>query len=509
MNEEWDNDIAFQPSTWKAIKEVLYPGAFGMAFASSRGWHRMAVAIEDAGFIFHPTVFCLCWAYGSGFPKATRIDTRIDKELGLERKTVGTYKCGTAPQPMDWGKAGEEKAVTEPASEESKIWAGHRYGLQAMKPAVEPIVVFQKPYEKRPLDNITKTGAGALNIDAGRITTDPAKDDMLRTTERGKRQTDTWEDGSGFKNEKNPLTGVRAEGRWPANLALQHLPGCKNIGVKKVVNPSGSLDKEYEQRNRVYGKFDKRETWKKYGDEDGMETVEDWECEDGCPIKALDAQSGEREGCKPHLVRQHSRGYEGGWKPFDAVKGYEDEGGASRFYFNADWNYETQEGILQSNALFYCPKASREERDAGLDAPTKDITMGLDARGRTLEREDGSKTLADRFATEGINCHPTVKPVALNSWLASLLLPPAKYAPRRLFAPFAGVASEMVGALRVGWEEVVGVEMSKEYVPIGQARLRYWADMDEAQQRRFSGRIEKEKKAKEQKLSSLDSWTEK
>ncbi len=63
MNKAWDqagpDAIAFNPATWAAIGEHLLPGGFGMAFAASRGWHRMAVAIEDAGFIIHPSVFML------------------------------------------------------------------------------------------------------------------------------------------------------------------------------------------------------------------------------------------------------------------------------------------------------------------------------------------------------------------------------------------------------------------------------------------------------------------
>ena len=82
-NKGWDNSgIAFRPETWRAFWHLLYPGAFGMTFGGSRTSHRMAVAIEDAGFIIHPMIG---WIYGSGFPKATRIDTQVDKEAGAER----------------------------------------------------------------------------------------------------------------------------------------------------------------------------------------------------------------------------------------------------------------------------------------------------------------------------------------------------------------------------------------------------------------------------------------
>jgi len=68
-----------------------------------------------------------------------------------------------------------------------------------------------------------------------------------------------------------------------------------------------------------------------------------------------------------------------------------------------------------------------------------------------------------------------VKPIALTRWLATLLLPPELYAPRRILIPFAGSGSEMIGALLAGWEEIVGIEMETEYVEIAEARLAHWA----------------------------------
>jgi len=77
--------------------------------------------------------------------------------------------------------------------------------------------------------------------------------------------------------------------------------------------------------------------------------------------------------------------------------------------------------------------------------------------------------------------HPTVKPIALSRYLATLLLPPAEYAPRRIFVPFAGVASEVIGAMQAGWEDIIGVEREAEYVDIARARVEYWQDIAEAQ----------------------------
>lgn len=186
MGKDWDKSgIAFKKGTWKALARHLHPGAFGMAFASARGWHRLAVAIEDAGLRIHPTIFG--WSYGSGFPKATRVDTQIDKAAGVEREVVGEWKPTGTARPNKGSKGHSAKKttaaepdydpqnvildITAPATPLAAAWQGHRYGLQAMKPALEPIIVFQKPYAGKPVECITATGAGALWIDGGRIGT--------------------------------------------------------------------------------------------------------------------------------------------------------------------------------------------------------------------------------------------------------------------------------------------------------------------------------------------------
>jgi intein/homing endonuclease len=78
--------------------------------------------------------------------------------------------------------------------------------------------------------------------------------------------------------------------------------------------------------------------------------------------------------------------------------------------------------------------------------------------------------------------HNTVKPLKLTEYLAKLLLPPKEYSPRRILVPFAGSASEMIGCLLAGWDEVVGVELTPEYIPIAEARLQYWADVQNNKQ---------------------------
>ena len=78
---------------------------------------------------------------------------------------------------------------------------------------------------------------------------------------------------------------------------------------------------------------------------------------------------------------------------------------------------------------------------------------------------------------EPVRCsHPTVKPIALAKYLATLLLPPPEYAPRRLLIPFGGVGSEAIGAMLAGWDEIVVVEQSEEYCQIAAARIKWWQE---------------------------------
>lgn len=461
MGRNWDSTgVSFRPETWRAFRRIMLPGAFGMAFSSARGFHRMAVAIEDAGFRIHPMIG---WIYGSGFPKATRIDTQIDKAAGAEREVIETRDVGPNIKGDNYHRdQGEReiKDITIPATALAQAWEGHRYGLQALKPALEPIIVFQNPYEGKPLDSIVGTGAGALNIDAGRIRTDPSQDDMLRTTNRKQRESKTWEDGSGFKNEANELTGVREEGRWPANIALTHHPDCRAIGT---------TDDNYQINRFTDGA-------KPFGDGAGHEFTSDdiegktlvWECVEGCPVRAMNLQSGQLKSGKfadHHKIRSEW-GYAGGKrdeKPSSAT--YGDQGGAARFFHQSEWALE------QTDPFLYQAKSAVTEREEGLihnipctECGNLDSTQHINNKGK----EERCRRCV----------HPTVKPIALTQHLAALLLPPDHYAPRNLFIPFAGVASEMIGAYRAGWDNLVGVELQKEYIGIGNPRMKYWIELE-------------------------------
>ena len=92
MNKGWDNSgIAFQKNTWEKCFTALKPGGYLLAFGSPRTFHRLACAIEDAGFEIRDTIM---WLFGSGFPKSMDISKQLDKydsKLFLDRSYLAQH----------------------------------------------------------------------------------------------------------------------------------------------------------------------------------------------------------------------------------------------------------------------------------------------------------------------------------------------------------------------------------------------------------------------------------
>jgi DNA modification methylase len=174
MGQEWDGgDIAFRVELWAEVWRVLKPGGHLAAFSATRTYHRMACAIEDAGFEIRDQ---LAWMYGTGFPKSLDVSKAIDKAAGAARETVAVGAPVKRLIPgADQARGGWEKndgrvytpAVTAPATEDAARWQG--WGT-ALKPAFEPICLARKPLaEATVAANVRAHGTGAINIDACRI----------------------------------------------------------------------------------------------------------------------------------------------------------------------------------------------------------------------------------------------------------------------------------------------------------------------------------------------------
>lgn len=237
MGRAWDaaDGTPFAKEFWAEVYRVLKPGGHVAAFSGTRTYHRMAVAIEDAGFEVRDQ---LAWMYGSGFPKSHDVSKAIDKALGAEREVVGKKQAGIGSGKTfgmlqsegDNASAAKEVDVTAPATPEAAQWQG--YGT-ALKPAWEPICLARKPLsEKTVAANVLAHGTGALNIDGCRVGTDGGTS--------GSNYAKTGQFGIGGKCD---IVAIDA-GRWPANIVhdgsdevLAGFPDSKSTRAEVTSNP--------------------------------------------------------------------------------------------------------------------------------------------------------------------------------------------------------------------------------------------------------------------------------
>jgi site-specific DNA-methyltransferase (adenine-specific) len=375
MGKVWDGgDVAFRPETWVEILRVLKPGGYLAAFGGTRTYHRLACAIEDAGFEIRDTVN---WLYGSGFPKSLDLSKAIDSHLGVSREVIGT-KRGVGGENLndivnnkdvrstddEGGKGlgaygvgakqvGVDVPITSPGSEEAKQYAG--WGT-SLKPSHEPICIARKPLIGTYAENVLAHGTGGINVDGCRV---PLAGDTYQIN----RFTDGAKPFGGGAGHEYTSEATQ-QGRWPANT---------------VITP----------------------------DEEVLAAMPD-----------------------PTIVR----------------------------YFN---QFPYSEDDAQS--FFYYAKASRKEREAGLESRT-----GAEA----VEREEGTDGLkspragAGRTASTVKNFHPTVKPIALMAWMCRLITPPGG----TVLDPFMGSGSTGAAAVSEGFG-FVGVDLDEEYVNIARHRI--------------------------------------
>jgi len=233
MGKGWDQQVP-GPDYWRECLRVAKPGAHLLAFGGTRTAHRLACAIEDAGWELRD---CLSYLYGVGFPKSHDISKAIDREAGAVREVTGKH-----PNPAGallWGHPGKDthrdnydktaSVLTAPATPAAQQWQG--WGT-ALKPAWEPIYLARKPFKGTVASNVLEHGCGALNVDGCRVGGGPSPSVKLR--ERIKRTGAvpisglTASEGAaigrivrcGSAEVYLQARAGEALGRWPANLVL-------------------------------------------------------------------------------------------------------------------------------------------------------------------------------------------------------------------------------------------------------------------------------------------------
>jgi len=406
MGKKWDYDV---PSVefWKEVYRVLKPGGHILSFGGTRTYHRMTVNIEDAGFEIRDQIM---WLYGSGFPKSHNIGKSVDKLQGNDREVVGD-------NPNHRTTAGLLELGFQDGKASSTITKGQSpyegWGT-ALKPANEPICVARKPLsEKTIAENVIKWGTGGINIDGCRVG---------YTSEADKESA---KPGSLNATGENSMFGLKSgneqnsEGRFPANIILDEI-AAELLDEQSGYLKSGEV-KPHHKKNKTangyqgscYGKFQNEDT---------------------------------------------------------TLKGYGDGGGASRFFYQA--------------------KVSKAERNMGLDGFEEKESIsqqvvnagGTGAIGNTNpscqeckgSRFDRGKgvckcdepvwNIPKNNTTK--NIHPTVKPVALMSYLCRLVTPPNGI----VCDPFMGSGSTGISAQLEGFR-FVGMEMDSDYFKIAEARI--------------------------------------
>jgi site-specific DNA-methyltransferase (adenine-specific) len=348
MGKEWDAFVP-QPVFWKEVFRVLKNGGHVLSFFGTRTYDWGVMSMRFAGFEVRD---CIQWLYGSGFPKSHNISKALDKMEGAERELGKLkFKGGTQLGVInDDNWKPKDVYETYASTDSAKQWDG--WGT-ALKPANEPIVLARKPLEKglSIAENILKWGVGGINIDASRIATT----EKLETGFSGKilNSNNGWNENSmENKFEQN------SQGRFPANIILTHHPECECKGTKKVKSVSAYKSKDgYDNESIVFnGNLNSMKS-DGYADENGNETVEDWDCHEDCPIRILDEQSGtlNKQGISK---TDNKSGWQNSYVGGDGVnaverKLYLDTGGASRFFKTF-----SQDDI---HYCYLCGKANKNE----------------------------------------------------------------------------------------------------------------------------------------------------
>jgi site-specific DNA-methyltransferase (adenine-specific) len=381
MGKSWDSTgIAYSVKMWDEALRVLKPGGHLLAFSGSRTYHRMAVAIEDAGFEIRDQIM---WVYGSGFPKSLDVEKAINKTADVQYKSQPASGVGFMNSTDDgYNTTLNQLVQVGESTDKAKQWAG--WGT-ALKPAHEPIVMARKPLIGTVATNVIIHGTGALNIDGSRVGTE--------NTQRVVAEGKGWTIDTSNAITKEGIYGS-TEGRWPANFI-------------------------HDGSDEVVELFP--ETGKSTGGRIGKKSMGD----------VTNVPAGEYEAGDP---------------------GYGDSGSAARF--------------------FYCAKASKKDRNEGLDGFEERLVEIGDERpsGNSWERRDKRQTVPRA------NYHPTVKPTALMRYLVKLVTPPNG----TVLDPFMGSGSTGKAAVLENFS-FIGIDQSADYLEIAKARINHAQEQIEGQ----------------------------
>jgi len=439
MGKKWDYDV---PSVeiWKECLRVLKPGGYLLSFAGTRTQHRMAVNIEDAGFEIRDMI---AWVYGSGFPKSHNIGKAVDKLGG---------------QSLDWFidyilKFADEKGISR--KELTMIFpskTGKPTGWLWNKQKTQGITIEQfnkiKDFLKLPFDSLEETereiiGRGEAGLTAGTIANFSGEKEFDLT--EGNSPYEGW--GTALKPALEPITVARKPFKGTvANNVLKWGTGGINIDGCRVGVDENEPNKRANHKNH---NVSKQETNINYVARNSIAP----KLEQGrFPANLIHDGSDEVVGLFPETTKAGNKkntksdtGIWGASKETDILHKIPNDNGGSAARF------------------FYCAKASKSERNKGLEdieGKYLDESRKVGSAGGTNPRNRGAESKRKNF-------HPTVKPIKLMQYLVRLVTPKDG----TVLDPFVGSGTTCIAAKLLD-RKYIGMEMDDEYVVIAQERIK-------------------------------------
>ncbi|HEY3500581.1 MAG TPA: hypothetical protein VGK73_38070, partial [Polyangiaceae bacterium] len=491
MGAHWDAFVP-GPEIWREVFRVLKPGAHAVVFSGTRTIDLMGIALRLAGFEIRDTPFAAmgaglvgAWVQGQGFAKSKKAHRAIAMELCElpGRHFEATLPKGSKAQPGDH---------LCPDAPEGAPFVGYGTGLA---PKYEPILLVRKPLDGTIGATVLKHGTGTLAIDACRVA--HASPDDLADHEaqvaaikaRGGSMDNSWKNSSDLSGASD----VNAAGRWAPNFLLVHDARCKRVGTVDVAanptwdtpnretEPSAFTGKKVSKVRHANGRDGEASADRRYtergssnfaplpGARRDTETVEQWECVEGCPVRELDMQSGEaRSGGVTHQPNRSGYGRDS-WTAGTHVQRPPDTGTAARYFPQFQHDPELDAPFA------YVAKAARAERDRGLQ------NFRECSGGEATARTDGIQSLESPRSGAGRgggirNNQPTIKPIELIRWLARLVKPAPRDGAPIVVVPFGGAGSEIVACLLEGYR-VLASELNntdaEPFVEIARARIHH------------------------------------
>ena len=473
MNKGWDNSgIAFQKETWQKCYEVLKPGGYLLAFGGSRTFHRIACAIEDAGFEIRDVIM---WLYGSGFPKSMDISKSLDKRNGRNPNIDFKEYLNIKRKEKNYSLADINKMMNVATN-------GGGFASSIMGEKENIILPTKENYLK--LKEILDLDNRYDEL----INTSEAEREIIGTKKSG--GASAWINGMNNKeNEEQKYTGFS---EWEitapsTDLAKQWQgwgtalkPSFEPIIVARKPFKGSLVDNVIE-----YGVGGINIDECRVGNEVITQLQKDMSVYHGNNLGAgsnthmtgITTQTIGRFPANTILTYNETDFDEvcGGF-PISKSKGAFPKkiNGKSNITFRSDEERENRIELNDSGSAsryFYCAKASKKDRDEGLD------------NQQELKVNDGRQKPVDNAFQRGEtlrkNTHPTVKPTELMQYLVRLVSPDGAI----ILDPFNGSGSTGKAVMYENKErnknyKYIGIELTEEYLPISKARIEYVCNLE-------------------------------